>query len=41
MSHKHKVKYKKPDIEDYRLYASIYINYKNESILLEVGGSLG
>lgn len=41
MSPKHKVEYKKPDIKDYRLYVSIYINYKNESILLEVGGSLG
>ena len=36
-SHKRKVKYKKPDIEDFRLYNSIYRNYKNKS----VGGSLG
>ena len=32
MTHKHKVKYKKPDIKDFRLYNSIYINYKNKSV---------
>ena len=36
-SHEQKVKYKKPDIKDFRLYNSIYINYKNKP----VGGSLG
>ena len=35
-SHKHKVEYKKPDIKDFRLYGSVYINYKNKSILLVV-----